>query len=61
MFTMVSTESKYDKSLRGTDSLSASEERGRKLFLQNLILPISFVVQNVFIVMQVLILPMMTI
>ncbi|MBK8242490.1 MAG: c-type cytochrome [Saprospiraceae bacterium] len=32
MFTMVSTESKYDKSLRGTDSLSASEERGRKLF-----------------------------
>lgn len=32
MFTMVSTESKYDKYLRSEASLSASEERGRKLF-----------------------------
>ncbi len=32
MFTMVSTESKYDKYLRNEASLSASEERGRKLF-----------------------------
>lgn len=31
-FTMISSNSKYDQSLRGTATLTAAEERGRKLF-----------------------------
>ncbi len=31
-FTMISNNSKYDQSLRGTTALTAAEERGRKLF-----------------------------
>lgn len=32
MFTIIANDSKYDQSLRGTTTLSASEERGRALF-----------------------------